>query len=95
MFEMTPLEIKAESLAALLRAGLEEDFGRLFQRETKSIGSDQAEQLIELVNHRLAVGTRRRNLKLMLSHQSSSITLVDRSRLFGDSFAVARQTFAI
>lgn len=79
----------------LLRAGLEEDFGRLLQRETKAIGADQAEELIALINHRLAIGTRKRNLRIMLSHQSSSITLVDRSRFFGDSFAVARQTFAI
>jgi len=94
-YDATALEIKAESLATLLRAGLEDDFGRQFQRETKTMDTKLAEALVELINLRLAGGIRKRHLRIMLSHQSSSITLVDRSRFFGDSFAVARQTFAM
>lgn len=89
------LELKAESLAMLLRAGLEDDFGRLFQLETRNMGKDNAEAFVTLINLRLAHGNRKRHLRLMMSQQSSTITLVDRSRFFGDSFSVARHTFAM
>lgn len=98
MFGATPLEVKAEQLAVLLRAGLDDEFGRQFQRDARQLSVQQAEALVALINMRLSSGTKKRELKIVVSERSSEQTTVmvmDRSRLFGNSWSIARQTYAI
>jgi len=97
MFGATPLEDKAEQLAMLLRAGLDEEFARQLKRNTKEMNDSQADAFIALINSRLACGTRRRDLKVQVCRVSdeTTITVMDRSRLFGNGWSVPRQTFAV
>lgn len=98
MFISTPLEDRAEQLATLLRAGLDDEFASQIKRLTKGMNVHQADALIALINARLAVGTRRRDLKLQVCRKTedeATITVLDRSRLFGNGWSVCRQTFAV
>jgi hypothetical protein len=89
----TKLDVKAEFLTVLLRAGLEDDFGRKFKTETRDFSAHQTEALVSLINSKLACGVRRRDLRVVMS-QNDDVTVLDRSRFFGNAFSVARQTFA-
>lgn len=97
MFGAMPLEDKAEQMASLLRAGLEDEFAQQFQRATSKMNESQADALIALVNLRLANGIRRRDLRLAVARKADSettVTVLDRSKFFGQGFSVARSTFA-
>lgn len=92
------LEDKAEQFASLLRAGLEDEFAKQFQRSTANMDECQADALIALVNMRLSSGLRRRDMKVVIARKAdcpNTVTVLDRSRFFGSGWSVARQTFAI
>lgn len=92
----TPLEIKAEELAMWLRAGLDEQFSRQFQRYARTADDKELEALVVLINNQLALGASRKQARVALSRSSGrpSVTILDNSRLFGSGWPVARQTFA-
>jgi hypothetical protein len=93
-----PQDDRAEQMASLLRAGLDEEFVRQLQRATAGLDERQADALVALINLRLANGVRRRDLKLVVARRAdceTTITVLDRSSLFGNGWSVARQTFAV
>jgi len=72
---------------------MDDDFDRRFKSDTKNLTTSETAALVASINGRLASGMRRRHLKVVLS-QTDAVTLIDRSKFFGNSFSVARQTFA-
>ncbi len=92
----TPLELKAEEFAVLLRGGLDQQFSRQFQRYAKKSDAKELEALVVLINNQLSRGARRKQARVVLSQQTGcpSVTIMDSSRLFGSGWSIARQTFA-
>lgn len=92
----TPLEVKAEEFAMLLRAGLDQEFSRQFQRHARRVDAKELEALVVLINNQLSMGARRKQTRVVLSQQTGgpSVTIMDGSRLFGSGWSIARQTFA-
>ena len=99
IFGAQPLESKAEELAVLLQAGLNDEFSRQFQRLAKQLTDQEAEALIQHVNKLMSTGARKREVKVVVSQKSATdqktVTVVDRSRFFGSGWSVARLTFAL
>src|SRR5262249_34690066 len=96
-FGYSPLESRADELASVLAAGLDDEFARQFKLAASDLGDGDFEKLVLLINHRLSIGTRKKNVKLVLSQKSESktITVMDGSRFFGGSWSIVRQTFAM
>ena len=88
------LEGKVDDLAVLLSAGMTNEFVRQFKRIAENSTDDHMEQLVEMVNDRLRTNSRRRQLRLVVS-QKNDVTVLDGSRFFGNSFSIARETFAV
>lgn len=90
----TSLEGKVDDLAVLLSAGMTDEFVRQFRRLAADSSDDHMEQLVDMVNDRLRTNSRRRQLRLVVS-QKNDVTVLDGSRFWGNSFMIARETFAI
>lgn len=90
----TSLEGKVDDLAVLLSAGMTNEFVRQFRQIAANASDDRMEQLVDMVNTRLRTNSRRRELRLVVS-QKNDVTVIDGSRFWGNSFSIARETFAI
>jgi|AGTN01.3.fsa_nt_gi hypothetical protein len=88
------LEGKVDDLAVLLSAGMTKEFVRQFRQIAANASDDGMEELVEMVNKRLKTNSRRRQLRLVVS-QKNDVTVLDGSRFWGNSFSIARETFAI
>lgn len=96
-FGPSPLEARADELSKILSAGLDDEFQRQFQLAAKDLTDTETEQLVKLINRDLQAGPRQLGVKVVLSqncNEMKTVTVMGGSRFLGNSWSIARQTFA-
>lgn len=90
---------KLDELFRLLKAGLFEDFMKMFKTVSKGMSGEGPVTLAELINKKITDENPECETKIVVSQQTSEnkylVMIMDNSAFFGDSWTITRNMFTV